>query len=109
MISEDTNPNCHYKVTVMRPSYQKRDLKSDATKPFFFFLLRSVAVVLNLKPAVSQTLSSCPVCVSLSVLAGETHQRLLRDSVMDASGKAKEAAKSLATAASVPQKPQQYV
>lgn len=39
MISEDTNPNCHYKVTVwdsMRPSYQKRDLKSDATKPFFF-------------------------------------------------------------------------
>lgn len=37
MISEDTNPNCYYKVTVMRPSYQKRDLKSDATKPFFFF------------------------------------------------------------------------
>ncbi|XP_029707043.1 PRELI domain-containing protein 1, mitochondrial-like, partial [Takifugu rubripes] len=42
---------------------------------------------------------------NLQVHAGETHQRLLRDSVKDASGKAK----SLATAASVPQKPQQYV
>lgn len=47
-------------------------------------------------------------CLCL-VLAGETPQRLLRESVKDASEKAKEAAKSLATAASVPQKPQQYV
>lgn len=49
------------------------------------------------------------LCVSSSALAGETPQRLLRDSVKDASEKAKEAAKSLASAASVPQKPQQYV
>lgn len=51
-------------------------------------------------------------CVSLSGcsgLTGETPQRLLRDTVKDASEKAKVAAKSLASAASVPQKPQQYV
>lgn len=48
-------------------------------------------------------------CLSLSVHSGETPQRLLRDSVKDASEKAKEAAKSLASAASAPQKPQQYV
>lgn len=47
--------------------------------------------------------------VSPCVHSGETPQRLLRDSVKDASGKAKEAAKSLASAASAPQKPQQYV
>lgn len=52
MSSADTNLNCHYKPTViMRPLYQKRDLTSDTTKAFFF-LLRSVAVVLYLKPAV---------------------------------------------------------
>lgn len=49
----------------------------------------------------------CPV--SVPGLTGETPQRLLRDSVKDASEKAKEAAKSLASAASAPQKPQQYV
>lgn len=49
------------------------------------------------------------LCVSLSALAGETPQQLLRDTVKGASEKAKEAAKSLASAASVPQKPQQYV
>lgn len=42
-------------------------------------------------------------------LTGETPQRLLRDTVKDASEKAKEAAKSLASAASAPQKPQQYI
>ncbi|KAM4603482.1 PRELI domain-containing protein 1, mitochondrial-like [Polymixia lowei] len=44
-------------------------------------------------------------------LHGEAPQRLLRDTVKDASGKAKEAAfaKTLASAAAVPQKPQQYV
>lgn len=46
---------------------------------------------------------------ALSNLQGETPQRLLRDTVKDASEKAKEAAKSLASAAAVPQKPQQYV
>ncbi|KAK5865820.1 hypothetical protein PBY51_020060 [Eleginops maclovinus] len=46
---------------------------------------------------------------ALSNIQGETPQRLLRDSVKDASEKAKEAAKSLASAASVPQKPPQYV
>ncbi|KAM4584904.1 PRELI domain-containing protein 1, mitochondrial-like isoform 2-T2 [Odontesthes bonariensis] len=44
---------------------------------------------------------------ALSNLQGETPQRLLRDTVKDASGKAKEAASVLAAAA--PQKPQQYV
>lgn len=46
---------------------------------------------------------------ALTNLQGETPQRLLRDTVKDASEKAKEAAKSLASAAAVPQKPQQYV
>ncbi|KAF1395313.1 hypothetical protein PFLUV_G00010240 [Perca fluviatilis] len=46
---------------------------------------------------------------ALSNLEGETPQRLLRDTVKDASEKAKEAAKSLASAASAPKKPQQYV
>uniref|UniRef100_A0A1A7XYZ9 PRELI/MSF1 domain-containing protein n=1 Tax=Iconisemion striatum TaxID=60296 RepID=A0A1A7XYZ9_9TELE len=48
---------------------------------------------------------------ALSNLQGETPQRLLRDTVKDASEKAKEAAKTLASAAtgSAPQKPQQYV
>ncbi|XP_075887897.1 PRELI domain containing 1b [Nelusetta ayraudi] len=46
---------------------------------------------------------------ALTNLQGETPQRLLRDSVKDASEKAKEAAKSLASAASAPQKPRQYV
>ncbi|XP_070712275.1 PRELI domain-containing protein 1, mitochondrial-like [Pempheris klunzingeri] len=46
---------------------------------------------------------------ALSNLQGETPQRLLRDPVKDASEKAKEAAKSLASAAAVPQKAQQYV
>ncbi|TNN61924.1 PRELI domain-containing protein 1, mitochondrial [Liparis tanakae] len=41
---------------------------------------------------------------ALSNLQGETPQRLLRDSV-----KAKETAKSLTSAAAIPQKPQQYV
>lgn len=45
---------------------------------------------------------------ALTNLQGETPQRLLRDSVKDASEKAKEAAKSLASAASAPQKPRQY-
>ncbi|KAM9770046.1 PRELI domain containing 1b isoform 1-T1 [Menidia menidia] len=45
---------------------------------------------------------------ALSNLQGETPQRLLRDSVKDASGKAKEAAKTLASAAG-PQKAPQYV
>ncbi|KAI3352400.1 hypothetical protein L3Q82_005360 [Scortum barcoo] len=43
---------------------------------------------------------------ALSNLQGEMPQRLLRDTVKDASEKAKEAAKSLASAATVPQKPQ---
>ncbi|XP_069571514.1 PRELI domain-containing protein 1, mitochondrial-like [Brachyistius frenatus] len=42
-------------------------------------------------------------------LQGETLQRLLRHTVKDASEKAKEAAKSLASAAVSPKKPQQYV
>lgn len=42
-------------------------------------------------------------------LTGETPQRLLRDTVKDASEKAKEAAKNLASAAAAPQKPQQYI
>ncbi|XP_020786210.1 PRELI domain containing 1b [Boleophthalmus pectinirostris] len=46
---------------------------------------------------------------ALSNLQGETPQRLLRGSVKDVSGKAKEAAKTIATAASPQQKPQQYV
>lgn len=46
---------------------------------------------------------------ALSNLQGEAPQRLLRGSVKDASEKAKEAAKTLATAASTQQKPQQYV
>ncbi|XP_068583473.1 PRELI domain-containing protein 1, mitochondrial-like isoform X2 [Cebidichthys violaceus] len=46
---------------------------------------------------------------ALSNLQGETPQRLLRDSVKGASEKAKETAKSLASAAAGPQKPQQYV
>lgn len=46
---------------------------------------------------------------ALSNLQGETPQRLLRGSVKDTSGKAKEAAKTLATAASTQPKPQQYV
>ncbi|XP_071384342.1 PRELI domain-containing protein 1, mitochondrial-like [Centroberyx affinis] len=53
---------------------------------------------------------------ALSNLHGEAPQRLLRDTVKDASEKAKEAAfaatekaKTLASAAAVPQKPQQYV
>ncbi|XP_067352929.1 PRELI domain-containing protein 1, mitochondrial-like isoform X2 [Channa argus] len=46
---------------------------------------------------------------ALSNLQGEMPQRLLRDTVKDASEKAREAAKSLASAATVPQKPQQYV
>lgn len=46
---------------------------------------------------------------ALSNLQGEMPQRMLRDTVKDASEKAKEAAKSLASAAAVPQKPQQYV
>ncbi|XP_040893020.1 PRELI domain-containing protein 1, mitochondrial-like [Toxotes jaculatrix] len=46
---------------------------------------------------------------ALSNLQGETPQRLLRDTVKDASGKAKEAAKNLASAATAPQKPQQYI
>lgn len=44
---------------------------------------------------------------ALSNLQGETPQWLLRDTVKDASEKAKEAAKSLASAAAAPQKPQQ--
>ena len=47
--------------------------------------------------------------LSLWTLTGETPQRLLRDTVKDASEKAKEAAKSLASAATVPQKPQQFI
>ncbi|XP_071769078.1 PRELI domain-containing protein 1, mitochondrial-like [Centroberyx gerrardi] len=53
---------------------------------------------------------------ALSNLHGEAPQRLLRDTVKDASEKAKEAAfaatekaKTLASAAAIPQKPQQYV
>ncbi|XP_076004225.1 PRELI domain-containing protein 1, mitochondrial-like [Genypterus blacodes] len=53
---------------------------------------------------------------ALSNLHGETRQPLLRDTVKDASEKAKEAAlaatekaKTLASVAAVPQKPQQYV
>ncbi|XP_033831021.1 PRELI domain containing 1b [Periophthalmus magnuspinnatus] len=46
---------------------------------------------------------------ALSNLQGETPQWLLRGSVKEVSGKAKEAAKTLATAASPQQKPQQYV
>ncbi|XP_028296954.1 PRELI domain-containing protein 1, mitochondrial-like isoform X2 [Gouania willdenowi] len=46
---------------------------------------------------------------ALSNLQGDAPQQLLRDTVKDASDKAKEAAKSLASAAAVPQKPQQYV
>ncbi|XP_022621184.1 PRELI domain-containing protein 1, mitochondrial-like [Seriola dumerili] len=46
---------------------------------------------------------------ALSNLQGETPQRLLRDTVKDASGKAKEAAKNLASAAAAPQKPQQFI
>ncbi|XP_028312838.1 PRELI domain-containing protein 1, mitochondrial-like [Gouania willdenowi] len=46
---------------------------------------------------------------ALSNLQGDAPQRMLRDTVKDASDKAKEAAKSLASAAAVPQKPQQYV
>uniref|UniRef100_A0A087Y1Q5 PRELI/MSF1 domain-containing protein n=1 Tax=Poecilia formosa TaxID=48698 RepID=A0A087Y1Q5_POEFO len=46
---------------------------------------------------------------TLSNLQGETPQRLLRDSVRPPSEKAKEAAKSLASAAAAPKKPQQYV
>ncbi|KAK7912885.1 hypothetical protein WMY93_013096 [Mugilogobius chulae] len=42
---------------------------------------------------------------ALSNLQGETPQRLLRGSMKDASGKAKEAAKTLATAASPQQNP----
>ncbi|RVE76185.1 hypothetical protein OJAV_G00006040 [Oryzias javanicus] len=45
---------------------------------------------------------------ALTNLQGEAPQRLLRDTVKDASEKAKEAAKTLASAAT-PQKPQQYV
>lgn len=45
---------------------------------------------------------------ALSNLQGEAPQRLLRDTVKDASEKAKEAAKTLASA-TVPQKPPQYV
>lgn len=43
------------------------------------------------------------------VLVGEAPQRLLRDSVRPPSEKAKEAAKALASAATAPQKSQQYV
>ncbi|XP_040001228.1 PRELI domain-containing protein 1, mitochondrial-like [Xiphias gladius] len=46
---------------------------------------------------------------ALSNLQGETPQWLLRYTVKDASGKAKEAAKNLASAAAAPQKPQQYI
>ncbi|XP_024145516.1 PRELI domain-containing protein 1, mitochondrial [Oryzias melastigma] len=46
---------------------------------------------------------------ALTNLQGEAPQRLLRDTVKDASEKAKEAAKTLASAAATPQKPQQYV
>ncbi|XP_058497164.1 PRELI domain-containing protein 1, mitochondrial-like isoform X1 [Solea solea] len=46
---------------------------------------------------------------ALSNLQGEATPWLLRDSVKDASGKAKEAAKNLASAAASPQKPQQYI
>uniref|UniRef100_A0A8C6TDY4 PRELI/MSF1 domain-containing protein n=1 Tax=Neogobius melanostomus TaxID=47308 RepID=A0A8C6TDY4_9GOBI len=46
---------------------------------------------------------------ALSNLQGEASQRLLRGSVKEASEKAKEAAKNLATAASTQPKPPQYV
>lgn len=46
---------------------------------------------------------------ALSNLQGEAPQRLLRDTVKDASEKAKEAAKTLASAAAVPQKPRQFI
>lgn len=55
---------------------------------------------------------SRPHCVSLCgrPAAGQTPQRLLRDTVKDASEKAKEAARSLASAAAAaPQKPRQYI
>lgn len=46
---------------------------------------------------------------ALSNLQGEAPQRLLRDTVRPSSEKAKEAAKTLASAAAAPQTPRQYV
>lgn len=53
----------------------------------------------------------CPslLCFLPLIPLGETPQWLLRDTVKPPSEKAKEAAKTLASAASAPQKPQQYV
>uniref|UniRef100_H3DL09 PRELI/MSF1 domain-containing protein n=2 Tax=Tetraodon nigroviridis TaxID=99883 RepID=H3DL09_TETNG len=68
------------------------------------FKSNQVKAMKGLEYALSNLQGTCT-----SKTRGETHQRLLRDPVKDASGKAKEPAKSLATAASVPQEPQQYV
>ena len=89
--------------------------------------LKKASVSISTKPAVLQC-CVCAPCLKgdfervycdphsdpspspdvLSGLSGETPQRLLRDTVKDTSGKAKEAASVLA-AATAPQKPQQFV
>ncbi len=82
----------------------------------FNCLIKPAVVTYSMSEKVLLKSSFCPVCLSVCLSlyldsgpAGETPQRLLRDTVKDASEKAKEAAKSLASAATVPQKPQQYV
>lgn len=76
------------------------------------FVLDEASIVL-FRMCAESLIVGHPLCyLSLSgcgALTGETPQRLLRDTVKDASEKAKEAAKNLASAAAVPQKPQQYI
>ncbi|XP_053275344.1 PRELI domain containing 1b isoform X1 [Pleuronectes platessa] len=81
------------------------------------FKSNQVKAMKGLEYALSNLQAFCPTAPLLMALqglasecCGEAHPRLLRDTMKDASGKAKEAAKNLASAAAAtPQKPQQFI